>query len=79
MDPSGLYSGTVKMKNSGVTDIYTWADVFMVRITISDIVAANTDTISHYDFNDDSRTASTDYVVLKNRLKAIQGAIRWIQ
>lgn len=71
IDSNGLYNGTVKIKNSGITNIYTWADVFMVRMIVSNIVTADADMISHYDFNGDGKITSADYVALKNRLKAM--------
>ena len=71
IDSDGLYNGTVKIKNSGITNIYTWADVFMVRMIVSNIVTADADMISHYDFNGDGKITSADYVALKNRLKAM--------
>jgi phage minor structural protein len=71
IDSNGLYNGTVKIKNSGITNIYTWADVYMVRMIVSNVVTADADMISHYDFNGDGKITSADYVILKNRLKAM--------
>lgn len=71
IDESGLYNGAVKIKNSGITNIYTWADLYIIRLIITEVIAPDGDMIAHYDFNGDGRITSADYVTLKNRLKAI--------
>ena len=71
IDSGGLYNGTVKIKNSGITNIYTWADLYIIRLIVTGVITADADMIAHYDFNGDGGITSADYVILKNRLKAM--------
>ena len=71
IDSNGLYNGTVKIKNSGITNIYTWADLYIIRLIIMGTVNADDDMVYHYDFNGDGQITPADYVVLKNRLKTM--------
>lgn len=68
IDSGGLYNGAVKIKNSGITNIYTWADLYIIRLIITGVITADADMIAHYDFNGDGKITSADYVYLKNRL-----------
>lgn len=68
---SGLANGTTKINNGGITNIYTWADLYVIRLIITGVISADSDVISHYDFNGDGNITSSDYVNLKNRLKAL--------
>ena len=71
IDSTGLYNGTVKIKNSGITNIYTWADLYIIRLIIMGTVDADDDMVYHYDFNGDGKITPADYATLKNRLKAM--------
>ncbi|MCR0349333.1 dockerin [Erysipelotrichaceae bacterium AF15-26LB] len=71
IDSGGLYNGAVKIKNSGITNIYTWADLYIIRLIITGVITADADMIAHYDFNGDGGITPADYVILKNRLKAM--------
>lgn len=68
---SGLANRTTKINNGGITNIYTWADLYVIRLIITGVISADSDVISHYDFNGDGNITSSDYVNLKNRLKAL--------
>lgn len=71
VNESGLTNGTAKIDKNGVTNIYTWADLYIIRLIIMGTVTADSDMISHYDFNGDGSITSADYMNLKNRLKAL--------
>ena len=71
INSNGLYNGTVKIKNSGITNIYTWADLYIIRLIIMGTVDADDDMVYHYDFNGDGKITPADYATLKNRLKAM--------
>ena len=71
INSNGLYNGTVKIKNSGITNIYTWADLYIIRLIIMGTVDADDDMVYHYDFNGDGKITPADYAMLKNRLKAM--------
>lgn len=71
ISPSGLASNSVKINNSGITNIYTWADLYIVRLIIMGTVTADDDMIYHYDFNKDGKISPADYVELKKRLKSM--------
>lgn len=71
IDSNGLYNGTVKIKNSGITNIYTWADLYIIRLIIMGTINADDDMVYHYDFNGDGKITPADYATLKNRLKAM--------
>lgn len=68
---TGLKNGTTKIDKSGITNIYTWADIYIVRLIIEGVITADADMISHYDFNGSGTISAVDYVTLKNRLKAL--------
>lgn len=68
----GLYNGAVKINNAGVTNIYTWADIFIVRMIVTgQFGEVGSEIINHYDFNGDGQVTSSDYVILKNRLMGL--------
>lgn len=71
INSNGLYNGTVKIKNSGITNIYTWADLYIIRLIIMGTINADDDMVYHYDFNGDGKITPADYATLKNRLKAM--------
>lgn len=71
LDKDCLYSGAAKIHSSGATNIYTWADVYIVRLIVSGVLDADADMIAHYDFNNDGKITSMDYAILKNRLIAL--------
>ena len=71
IDSNGLDNGTVKIKNSGITNIYTWADLYIIRLIIMGTINADDDMVYHYDFNGDGKITPADYATLKNRLKAM--------
>lgn len=71
IDSTGLYKDSLKIKNSGITNIYTWADLYIIRLIIMEVISPDSDMIEHYDFNDDGEVTSADYIYLKNRLKAL--------
>lgn len=67
----GLDNGSAKINKSGITNIYTWADLYIIRLIIMEVITADSDMIMHYDFNGDGVITSADYMNLKNRLKAL--------
>lgn len=68
IDSDGLYNGAVKINKGGVTNIYTWADLGIIQLTLLGGVNLGNEVTSHYDFNGDGKVTSADYVYLKNRL-----------
>ncbi len=71
INPDGLYNGVIKINNAGTTNIYTWADLYIIRLIVGGVIDPDEDMISHYDFNEDGKITSMDYVLLKNRLKSL--------
>nr|DAG86795.1 MAG TPA: tail protein [Caudoviricetes sp.] len=67
----GLENGEAKIDKSGITNIYTWADLYIIRLVIMGIIEPNSDMIKHYDFNGSGTITSLDYIMLENRLKAL--------
>lgn len=71
IDMEGLSTDGVRISNNGITNIYTWADLYIIRLIVMGTISADSDIIAHYDFNGDGAITSSDYVILKNRLKAL--------
>lgn len=71
VNENGFTNGVAKIDKTGVTNIYTWADLYVIRLIITGIVIADDDMVSHYDFNGDGKITASDYMTLKNRLKAL--------
>ncbi len=71
IDSGGLFKDGVKIENSGITNIYTWADLYIIRLIVTGVVTADDDMVAHYDMNGDGKITSMDYALLKNRLKAL--------
>lgn len=71
IDSGGLFKDGVKIENSGITNIYTWSDLYIIRLIIMDVIKPDSDMVSHYDFDNDGNITAMDYVLLKNRLKAL--------
>lgn len=71
INSNGLYRDSVKINNNGVTNIYTWADIYIIRLIVMGTLNADEDMVKHYDFNNDGEITSADYVHLKNRLIAL--------
>lgn len=68
INSNGLSKGKVVIKNSGITNIYTWADIYIIRLIIMEVIPSDPDMIAHYDMNGDGQITPADYVMLKNRL-----------
>lgn len=66
-----MYNDSIKIHSDGITNIYTWADLYIIRLIVMKTIDADDDMIAHYDFNGDGVITSADYVILKNRLKAL--------
>lgn len=64
----GLSNGTVFIKSSGATTIYTVADLIIIRNYIMGLEGfeMSPSMIQHYDFNNDGRVTSADYMTLQN-------------
>lgn len=73
INSNGLYRDSVKIDNNGITNIYTWADLYIIKLIILGTLNADDDLITHYDFSGDGQITSQDYVRLKNRLIALGG------
>ena len=79
IDENGLYrdsdktfnNGAVKILNNGVTNIYTWADLILIRSVIMNEIGVPDEMIQHYDFNGDGKITSLDYMKLRNMLMGI--------
>ncbi len=71
IDPNCMYSGAVKIHNNGITNIYTWADLYIIQLVVMGTLPAFEELIQHYDFNGDGKVSPSDYVHLKNRLMAL--------
>ena len=72
INESGLYNGKVKIKNDGVTNIYTWADLGIMQLLITKQITLSGDGVTdHYDLNGDGQVTAADYVTLANRLTAL--------
>lgn len=59
------------ISNDGITNIYTWGDVAVIRMIIMGDLSPNSEMIKHYDLNGDGQITSADYVRLVNRLVAL--------
>lgn len=68
VNSNGFTNGTAKIDKSGITNIYTWADLYIIRLIIMGDITPDDDMIAHYDFNNNGRIDAADYVILKNRL-----------
>lgn len=72
INENGLYNGKVKIKNDGVTNIYTWADLGIMQLLITKQITLSGDGVTdHYDLNGDGQVTAADYVTLANRLTAL--------
>lgn len=72
INENGLYNGNVKIKNDGVTNIYTWADLGIMQLLITKQITLSGDGVTdHYDLNGDGQVTAADYVTLANRLTAL--------
>lgn len=67
----GLSNGVTKIKKDGVTNIYTFGDLAVIQMIIMGTVSANDDLIKHYDFDDDGKVTSADFIKLRNRLTSL--------
>lgn len=70
INSDGLTNGTIFIKNEGYSNIYTVADLIIIRgylmgYTGFDLSPAM---ITHYDFNGDGQVTAADYVILQNRI-----------
>ena len=65
IDSGGLFKDGVKIENSGITNIYTWADLYIIRLIVTGVVTADDDMVAHYDMNGDGKITSMDYALLK--------------
>lgn len=63
--------GGASISNDGITNIYTWGDVAVIRMIIMGDLSPNSEMIKHYDLNGDGQITSADYVRLVNRLVAL--------
>ena len=76
IDENGLYknsgntfnNGAVRLLNNGISNIYTWADLWIIRSVIMETMSANDEMLQHYDFNGDGKITSLDYITLKEAL-----------
>ena len=64
IDSSGLSNGNFFIKNNGYSNIYTFADCFIVRNYILGKLELNDDGIKHYDMNSDGKVDISDYAML---------------
>lgn len=64
-------SGTI-IKNNGITNIYTFGDLGVIQMIVMGDINPNDAMIKHYDFNGDGQVTPQDYVILRNRLVALQ-------
>lgn len=72
INENGLYNGKVKIKNDGVTNIYTWADLGIMQLLITKQITLSGDGVTdHYDLNGDGQVTAADYVTLANRLTTL--------
>lgn len=71
INANGLYKDAIQINSDGITNIYTWADLYTIRLIIEGVISADEDMVAHYDFDGDGQIRSLDYVLLKNRLKAL--------
>ena len=72
INENGLYNGKVKIKNDGVTNIYTWADLGIMQLLITKQITLSGDGVTdHYDLNGDGQVTAADYVTLANQLIAL--------
>ena len=72
INQNGLYKGVVKIQNDGITNIYTWADLYIIRLIVTKVIEPDPDMVAHYDFDGDGQIRSIDYSILKNRLIAME-------
>ena len=72
INADGLTGGDLIIDSSGITNIYTWADLYTIRLIVMGTITPDDDMIDHYDFNGDGQITAQDYVRLKNRLIALE-------
>lgn len=71
INEDGLKNDTTEILDTGVTNIYTWADLYIIRLIIEGVIYEDEGIMNHYDLNGDGRISSADYVILKRHLLAL--------
>lgn len=68
VDSSGLNNGTVSINNNGLANIYTAADLSVIKGHIMGTFTLDGKVLEHYDLNNDGVVDSKDYVTLYNMI-----------
>lgn len=68
MNSNGLTNGSVSIKNNGYSNIYTYADMVIIRNYLQGKIDLSENDIQHYDLNGDGIVNSQDLLIMRQRI-----------
>lgn len=66
INDNGLTNGVIFINSKGVSSIYTYADLLIIKGYIMGNTSLTNWAIKHYDLNGDGKVSTADYMTLKN-------------
>ena len=64
----GLSNGTFFIHNNGYSNIYTYADIIVIRNYLLDKISLTAEDIKHYDLNNDGEVDSADLLLMRQKI-----------
>jgi hypothetical protein len=68
LNPNGLSNGIQSINNNGYSNIYTYADMVIIRNYLLDRIDLSETDITHYDLNGDGVVDSLDMVIMRKKI-----------